>query len=56
MGTALGPGHLLLLTEALADHLIDRRFDKPGADPLPVAIALAVIGVTGVIAVMPSMT
>jgi hypothetical protein len=35
MRPALGPLHLLLLAEALADHLIDRRFDKADADALP---------------------
>jgi hypothetical protein len=35
---------LLLLAEAFADDLIDRGFDKPGADPFPAAVALAVIG------------
>jgi hypothetical protein len=41
MCTALGPLHLLLFAEALADHLVDRRLDKVGADALAVAVPLA---------------
>ena len=41
MRAALGPLHLLLLTEAFADDLFDRRFDKAGSDALPIPIALA---------------
>jgi hypothetical protein len=44
MRAALGPLHLLLLAEAVADHLIDRRFDKAGADPFAIPIALAIVG------------
>jgi hypothetical protein len=38
MGTTLGPLHLLALAEAFTDHLVDRGFDKTGADALPVPI------------------
>jgi hypothetical protein len=41
MRPAWGPGHLLFLAEALADHLIDRRFHEAGADPLSCPVALA---------------
>jgi hypothetical protein len=44
VGAALRPLHLLFLTEALADHLIHRRFDKAGADAFALTIALAIIG------------
>ena len=37
------PGHLLLLAEALADHLIDRRFHKARAHPLSSPVALAIV-------------
>jgi hypothetical protein len=37
---------LLLLDHALADHLIDRRFDKARANPLAIAPPLAVVGVS----------
>ena len=40
----LAPAHLLFLHHALADHVIDRRFHKPGTDPLAVAVAFPVIG------------
>src|SRR5262245_22424846 len=50
MRAALGPLHLLLLTEALTDHLVDRRFEKAGADALTTAIALAIGGDEGAIA------
>ena len=44
MGPAWGPGHLLLLAEALADHLIHGRFDKARADAFAVPVTLAVVG------------
>jgi hypothetical protein len=44
MRPAWGPGHLLFLAEALADHLVDRRFHEAGADPLSCPVALAIIG------------
>src|SRR6266566_9229137 len=44
MRPALGPLHLLLLAEAPADHLIDRGFDKAGADAFAIPIALAIVG------------
>jgi hypothetical protein len=44
MGPPLGPLHLLALAEALADDLVDGRLDKTGADALPRAVALAVVG------------
>jgi hypothetical protein len=37
----------LLLAEALADHLIDGRFHKAGANPLSSPIALPIIGPPG---------
>jgi hypothetical protein len=50
MRTPLGPLQLLLLTEALADDLVDGRLDKTGADVLPIPVALAVVGDEGAIA------
>jgi hypothetical protein len=44
MCAAWGPGHLLLLAEALADHLIQRGFHKARADPSVVPVALAIVG------------
>ena len=38
-----GPLHLLFLTEAHTDDLIDGRFHKAGADPFPVTVALAIV-------------
>ena len=49
MRPTLGPLHLLLLAEALADHLVARRLDKAGADALARAIALAIVGDEGAI-------
>jgi hypothetical protein len=43
MGAALRPGHLLLLAEALADYLIDRRFHEAGANPLSGPVALPIV-------------
>ena len=40
MGPTLGPSHLLLLAEALADHLVHGGFDKARADPFAGAVAL----------------
>jgi hypothetical protein len=51
MGTMLTPLHLLLLAEALADHLVNHRLDKTRTDPLPSAVALAIIGDAGTIPV-----
>jgi hypothetical protein len=39
----LGPLHLLRLTEALADDLVDGRLDKTGADVLSIAVALTIV-------------
>jgi hypothetical protein len=50
MRPPFGPLHLLLLTEALADDLVDGRLDKTGADALPIPVALAVVGDEGAIA------
>ena len=47
---ALGPLHLLFFAEALADHLVNGRLDKTGADVLPIPVALAVVGDEGAIA------
>src|SRR5215831_3842880 len=44
MRPALGPLHLLLLTEAPADDLVARERHKAGADALALAIALAIVG------------
>ena len=44
MRAPFGPLHLLRFTEALADDLVDGRLDKPGADALPIPVALAVVG------------
>jgi pyrroline-5-carboxylate reductase len=44
MCAAWGPGHLLLLAEALADHLIHRGFHKARAYPFAVPVALAIVG------------
>ncbi len=49
MRPALGPLPLLLLAEAPADHLVDRRLDKARADALARAIVLAVVGDEGAI-------
>src|ERR1017187_8559282 len=35
-----GPLHLLLLDEPSADHLVDRRLNKRGADPLALSPSL----------------
>ncbi len=43
MGAPLAPLHLLFLHHALAHHLVHRRFHKARADPLAVAVALAVV-------------
>jgi hypothetical protein len=51
MRPPFGPLRLLLLTEALADNLVDGRLDKTGADALPIPVALAVVGDEGAIAV-----
>jgi hypothetical protein len=51
MGPTLGPLHLLPFAEAFSDHLVDRGFDKAGADVLPIPIPLSVIGDEGSIAV-----
>lgn len=45
MCSALRPLHTLLFHKAVADHLIDRRFDKGGADRLTLTIPLAKVGV-----------
>ena len=37
------PLHLLFLTEAHTDDLIDGRFHKAGADAFPVTVALAIV-------------
>ena len=44
MCRAFRPLHRLPLAEALADHLIDGRFHKAGADALALPVALAIIG------------
>jgi hypothetical protein len=44
VGPAWGPGHLLLLAETLADHLIHGRFHNARAAAFAVPIALTVIG------------
>jgi len=44
MGRVFRPLHLLLLAEALADHLVHGGFDKAGADPLSGAVALTIVG------------
>ena len=44
MGTPQRPLHLLLLDEASADHLIDRRFYERGADGFALPPALAEVG------------
>src|SRR6478672_7860322 len=43
MRATLRPVHLLLLHEASAHDLIDRRFDKCRADPFAVSVPLAEI-------------
>jgi hypothetical protein len=43
MRAALGLLHLLLLAEALADDLVDRRLHKADADALPILVALAIV-------------
>jgi hypothetical protein len=43
MCAAWGPGHLLLLAEALADHSIHGRFHETGADPFDVPIVLVIV-------------
>jgi hypothetical protein len=44
MRTLFCPLHLLALAKALANHLVDRRFDKPRTDLLPIAVAFAIVG------------
>jgi hypothetical protein len=44
MCAAWGPLHLLLLAEALADHLVHRRLHKARADRFALALALTIIG------------
>jgi hypothetical protein len=44
---ALRQGHLLLLAEAFADHLIHRRLHNARADAFAMPVALAVAGVPG---------
>ena len=44
MRGAFHPLHPLPFTEALADYLAHRGFHKARADPLPMALALTVIG------------
>src|SRR5262245_1564807 len=44
MRLTLGPLHLLPFTKALANDLIDGRFDKARADPLASPVALAIVG------------
>jgi hypothetical protein len=44
MGRVFRPLHLLLLAEAVADHLVHGGFDKAGADPLSSAVALTIVG------------
>jgi hypothetical protein len=44
VGTTWRPGHLLLLAEAFADHLIHRRFHKARADAFAVPVMLSVVG------------
>jgi hypothetical protein len=51
MRLPLGPLHLLLLAETLADDLVDGRLDKTGAYTLPIPVALAIVGNEGAIAV-----
>ena len=43
MGAPLAPLHLLLLDHALADHLVDSRFLKAGADAFALAVPLAIV-------------
>ena len=45
------PAHLLLFHHASAHDLIHCRFHKRGANPLAIAVALAVIGNEGAIAI-----
>ena len=47
VGAGLGPLHLLLLGEALADHEIDGGFDEGGRDRFRAAPALAIVGDRG---------
>jgi hypothetical protein len=51
MRPTFAPLHLLAFAEAPADDLVDRGFDKAGADALPVPISLGIIGDEGAIAV-----
>ena len=44
VGPSMAPAHLLFLPHAPAHHLVRRRFHKPRADPLTVAVALAIVG------------
>ena len=44
MRSVRGPPHLLLLDKALADHLVDGRFDEPAGDGLAVPAAIPIIG------------
>jgi hypothetical protein len=44
MGGAYRPLHPLLLAETFAHDLVRGRLHKVGADPSPVAIALAIVG------------
>src|SRR6266850_4789913 len=44
MRPAWGPAPLVLLTAALAEHLMDRGFHQARTDPFAMPVALAIIG------------
>src|SRR5215467_10686473 len=51
VGAPMAPAHLLFFHHAPAHHLVHRRFYKPRADPLAVAIAFTIVGDERLIAI-----